>query len=47
MEDLPQKLHVELAMAIHKKMYSKIKFFEKRDHRFIVWVGTILRPVNI
>ena len=27
MEELPTKLRIELAMAIHKKMYSGIKFF--------------------
>lgn len=27
MEELPSKLRIELAMAIHKKMYSNIKFF--------------------
>ena len=47
MEELPSKLRIELAMAIHKKMYSNIKFFQNRDIKFIVWIGTILRPVNI
>ena len=47
MEELPSKLRIELAMAIHEKMYSNIKFFQKRDHKFIVWVGAMLRPVNI
>ena len=27
MEELPVKLRLELANAIHKKMYSNIKFF--------------------
>lgn len=27
MEKLPTKLRIELAMAIHQKMYSGIKFF--------------------
>ena len=47
MEELPSKLRIELAMAIHKKMYSNIKFFQNRDIKFIVWIGMILRPVNI
>jgi hypothetical protein len=27
MEELPQKLRIELATSIHKKMYFNIKFF--------------------
>ena len=47
MEELPSKIRIELAIAIHNKMYSSIRFFKTRDHKFIVWIGTILRPVNI
>lgn len=47
MEELPTKLRIELAMAIHKKMYSGIKFFQNRDNSFIAWIGTLLRPINI
>jgi hypothetical protein len=41
------KLRIELATAIHKKMYSNIKFFHNRDKSFIAWIGTFLRPINI
>ena len=47
MEELPAKLRIELAMAIHKRMYSNIKFFQDKDNTFIAWVGTYLRPINI
>ena len=47
MEELPSKLRIELAMAIHKKMYSNIKFFQDKDNNFIAWVGTFLRPINV
>ena len=46
-EELPVKLRIELATAIHKKMYSEIKFFHDRDKSFIAWIGTFLRPINI
>lgn len=47
MEELPAKLRIDLAMAIHKKMYSNIKFFQDKEHNFIAWVGTFLRPINV
>jgi hypothetical protein len=47
MEELPAKLRIDLAMAIHKKMYSNIKFFQDKDNNFIAWVGTFLRPINV
>ena len=47
MDDLPTKLRIELAMAIHNKMYSNIKFFKDKDKSFIVWVGTLLKPMNV
>lgn len=47
MEELPTKLRLELAMAIHKKMYSGIKFFNNRDINFITWIGSYLRPINV
>jgi hypothetical protein len=47
MEELPTKLKIELAMAIHKKMYANISFLLDRDHNFIAWVGTYLRPINV
>lgn len=47
MDDLPTKLKIELAMAIHSKMYANIKFLQGRDHTFIAWIGTYLRPINV
>jgi hypothetical protein len=47
MDELPTKLRIELAMAIHKKMYSNIKFFKDKDKSFIVWVETLLKPMNV
>ena len=47
MEELPAKLRLELAMAIHKKMYSGIKFFNDKDKNFIAWISTFLRPINV
>jgi hypothetical protein len=47
MEDLPTKFRIELAMAIHKKMYANIKFFLDKDKSFIAWVGSLLKPMNV
>jgi CRP-like cAMP-binding protein len=47
MDELPHKLKLELAMEIHKRMYSNVKFFDNKDKSFIAWVGTVIRPINI
>lgn len=47
MEELPNKLRVELAMAVHKKMYSTIKFFVGRDKNFIAWIARLIRPIKV
>jgi hypothetical protein len=47
MDELPHKIKLELAMEIHKKMYETIRFFNKKEKSFIVWIGTVLRPLNI
>lgn len=47
MEELPPKLRIDLAMAIHKKMYSGVRFLQNRDNIFIVWIGMYLRAVNV
>ncbi len=47
MDELPHKIKLELAMQIHKKMYQTIHFFKEKEHSFIVWIGTVLRPLNI
>lgn len=47
MGELPHKLKLELAMEIHKRMYSTVTFFQNKDKSFIAWVGTVIRPINI
>jgi hypothetical protein len=47
MDELPHKIKLELAMEIHKRMYETIKFFNRKEKSFIVWIGTVLRPLNI
>jgi hypothetical protein len=47
MEELPHKVKLELAMHIHKKMYSTLSFFQNKDSSFIAWIGTVIRPMNI
>ena len=47
MEELPHKLKLELAIMIHKKMYSNITFFNSKDKSFIAWIGSVIRPVNV
>jgi hypothetical protein len=47
MEELPHKLKVELAMAVHKKMYSCVKFFDNQDKNFIAWIAKLIRPLKI
>ena len=47
MEELPQKLKLELAMVIHKKMYSTVNFFQDRDKSFVAWLEKIIHPMNV
>lgn len=47
MEELPHKLKLELAMAIHKKMYASVIFFDKKEKSFIAWIGTVIHPMNV
>lgn len=46
MEELPHKLKLELAMAIHETMYANVTFLQNRDKSFIAWMGTIIHPVK-
>jgi hypothetical protein len=34
-------------MKIHQSMYESVKFFKDRPKSFIVWIGTVLKPVNV
>ena len=45
-DELPHKVKLELAMEIHKKTYSNITFFKNKENSFIVWVSTLIRPIN-
>ena len=47
MEELPHKLRLELAMVIHKKMYSTVAFFQEKDKSFIAWVERMIKPMNL
>ena len=47
MDELPHKMKLELAMEIHKRMYETISFFKNKDKSFILWIGTVLRPLNV
>jgi hypothetical protein len=47
MDELPHKLRLELAMAIHLKNYSTVEFFKGKDKSFIAWISTILKPIGI
>ena len=45
-EELPHQLKIELAMAIHLKMYANVRFFQGKDKTFIAWIVTLIRPLN-
>jgi hyperpolarization activated cyclic nucleotide-gated potassium channel 1 len=45
LEELPYKLRIELAMEIHKDIYTNIEFFNAKDKSFIAWVGPLLKPL--
>jgi hypothetical protein len=47
LDELPQKIKLELAMEIHKCLYESVKFFQNKEKSFIAWVGTMVRPLNI
>eukprot|EP00347_Sterkiella_histriomuscorum_P023005 403336321 len=47
MEELPQKLKIELAMEIHKDIYHNIDFFKHQDKDFIFWVGPLLKHMQV
>lgn len=43
MDELPNKLRLELSILIHQKMYSRIKFFKGKENSFIGWIAGILK----
>ena len=46
MDELPHKLKSELAMVIHRQMYSHVAFFQDKDKSLITWVSRLIRPIN-
>jgi hypothetical protein len=47
MDELPYKLRMELAMAIHRGVVDGIGFFNDKDESFVIWVVKFLRPVHV
>lgn len=47
MEELPSKLRLELALAIHESMYSNVAFFMGKDKSFIAWITRHIRPMHV
>ena len=45
MDELPYKLRIELAMEIHKDIYTNFAFFYGKEKSFIAWIGPRLRPI--
>lgn len=45
--ELPYKLRIDLAMEIHKTIYSTIDFFKVKEKSFIAWIGPLLKPLNV
>ena len=46
MDELPYKLRIELAMAIHHGVVEGIGFFDGKDQSFVVWVVKFLHPAH-
>lgn len=47
MDELPSKLRMELAIAIHYTMYSTVSFFRGKEKSFIAWISKHIRPMHI
>jgi CRP-like cAMP-binding protein len=47
MQELPYKVRIDLAMEIHKNIYSTIDFFKVKEKSFIAWIGPLLKPLNV
>lgn len=43
-EDLPQKLRIEVSLYIYEERYKKIKFFRKMNASFITWICPLMKP---
>ena len=40
--NLPQKLKIEVSLYIYESRYTKIKFFKNQTPSFITWICSIL-----
>lgn len=40
-------MKLELAMAVHKKMYSTINFFLNKEKSFIAWIARLIHPLKM
>ena len=47
MQDLPEKLRMELSYKIHLRTTSNILFMKDRPKDFIATVGSLLRPFRV
>lgn len=43
--DLPEKLRIEVSLYIYEERYTKIKFFKhQKNTSFISWICALLEP---
>ena len=47
MDELPHELKLELADAIHRKLYATVIFFQKKEASFIAWITKVIVPLNV
>ena len=47
MQELPEKLRMELAYKIHQRTTSNIPFMQDRPKDFVACVGSLLRPIRV
>jgi len=45
--DLPQRLKIELSVKIHREIIKHIPFFSERSKEFVVFIGPLLKPVRV
>ncbi len=46
-EDLPPKEKNELAVIMHNKLLSKLKFFEKKNKQFTSFMGPLMKRIKM
>lgn len=44
MNDIPQKLKIEISLYLHEETYIKIRFLHDKSLSFIAWICPLLRP---